>query len=188
MKLSAAFPAAVLAFALASVPATVSAQTPAAAPAAAHSPQPYRVTYTLTEMDGTRTIGVQHYSLILVEGGRSTIKNGSKIPVATGSYSVNGGAPGNQQTQFTYLDVGINLDTTLVDQVDGMWRIKCKVEQSSVAEKPATIAGVEEPIVRQSVMDMSTSVLPGKSQVLGTLDFTGTTRRLEIEVLLEPVK
>ena len=177
MKLLSAFPVAVLAFVL----ATASAQTPTPAP---QNPKPYRVTYTLTEMDGTKTIGVQHYTLIVVEGGRSTIKNGSKIPVATGSYSVQGSA----QTQFTYLDVGINLDTTLVDQADGMWRIKSKVEQSSVAEKPVNIAGVEEPIVRQSVLEMSTSVMLGKPQVLGTLDFTGTTRRLEIEVMLEPVK
>jgi hypothetical protein len=35
---------------------------------------------------------------------------------------------------------------------------------------------------------MSTSVTLGKPQVLGTLDFTGTTRRLDIEVMLEPVK
>jgi type II secretory pathway component GspD/PulD (secretin) len=183
MKLSSVFPIAVLALAL----TTASAQTPSAAPAAAHNPKPYRVTYTLTEMDGAKTIGVQHYSVIVVEGGRTTLKNGSKIPVATGSYS-GGGAGSSVQTQFTYLDVGINIDTTLVDQVDGMWRLKSKFEQSSVAEKPVTISGVEEPIVRQSVMEMSTSVTVGKPQVLGTLDFTGTTRRLEIEVMLEPVK
>jgi hypothetical protein len=182
MKLSCAFPAVILAVAL----ATASAQTPASTPAAVHNPKPYRVTYTLTEMEGAKTIGVQHYAVIVVEGGRTTLKNGSKVPVATGSYS--GGNAASVQTQFTYLDVGINIDTTLVDEVDGMWRIKSKVEQSSVAEKPVTISGVEEPIVRQSVMEMSTSVTIGKPQVLGTLDFTGTTRRLEIEVMLEPVK
>jgi hypothetical protein len=146
--------------------------------------KPYRVTYTLTEMDGTRVVGVQHYAVIVVEGGRTTLKNGSRVPVATGSYTVQGSA----QTQFTYLDVGTNLDTTLVDQVDGMWRLKSKIEQSSVAEQHATIAGVEEPVVRQSVMEMSTSVTLGKPQVLGTLDFAGTTRRLEIEVVMEAVK
>ena len=185
MKLSTAFPAAALALALAT--ASASAQTAAPA-AAAHNPKPYRVTYTLTEVDGTRTIGVQHYTLIVVEGGRTTLKNGSKIPVATGSYSVSGGAPGNSQTQFTYLDIGINIDTTLIDQVDGMWRLKAKIEQSSVAEKPTTIAGVDEPVVRQSVIEASTSLLPGKPQVLGNLDFTGTTRRLDIEVMIETVK
>ncbi len=180
MKLFSAFPVSVLALALATAPA----QTPATVPA--HSPKPYRVTYTLTEMDGTKTIGVQHYAVIVVEGGRTTLKNGSKVPVATGSYS--GGNSASVQTQFTYLDVGINIDTTLVDEVDGMWRLKSKVEESSVAEKPVVISGVSEPIVRQSVMEMSTSVTIGKPQLLGTLDFTGTTRRLEIEVMLEPVK
>jgi hypothetical protein len=178
----------VLGLALALGASSASGQATATAGSAAKSPKPYRLTYTLTEMDGTKTIGVQHYEVILVEGGRTTLKNGSKIPVATGSYTVAGGAPGSAQTQFTYLDVGTNLDTTLVDEVDGMWRLKCKVEQSSVAEHSVTISGVTEPVVRQSVMEMSTSVMVGKPQVLGSLDFSGTTRRLNIEVVLEPVK
>ena len=85
----------VLGLALALGASSASAQATATAGSTAKSPRPYRLTYTLTEMDGTKTIGVQHYEVILVEGGRTTLKNGSKIPVATGSYTVAGGAPGS---------------------------------------------------------------------------------------------
>mgnify|MGYP000476360394 CR=1 FL=1 len=46
-------------------------------------------TYTITELDGGKRVGVQHFALALVPGGRTTLKNGSKVPVATGSFSTN---------------------------------------------------------------------------------------------------
>jgi type II secretory pathway component GspD/PulD (secretin) len=121
---------------------------------------------------------------VIAEGGRTTLKNGSKIPVATGSYNTAGAST---QTQFTYLDIGTGIDTTLNAPVDGTWTVKAKVEQSSVPDH-ATIAGVVEPIVRQSVLEASTSLTLGKPQMIGTLDFTDSTRHLEVEVVLEAVK
>jgi len=150
----------------------------------AHNPTVYRVTYTLTDTDAGKKVGVQHYSVVVAEGARTTLKNGSKIPVATGSYSTAGQA---SQTQFTYLDIGINLDTMLSVPVDGTWQVKVKVEQSSVAEDKL-IAGVQEPIVRQSVLEQVTTLSLGKPQVVGMLDFSGTTRHLEVEVVLEALK
>jgi type II secretory pathway component GspD/PulD (secretin) len=173
--------------ALALTAAQGSGQT-ASAPVPAHNANVYRVTYTLTETDAGKRVGVQHYSVVVAEGARTVLKNGSKIPVATGSYGPSGqGSTEGVQTQFTYLDIGINIDTTLSPPVDGMWTLKAKVEQSSVAEDKL-ISGVNEPIVRQSVLEASTTLTPGKPQMLGTLDFSGSTRHLEIEVMMEPVK
>jgi hypothetical protein len=167
-----------------------SAQCGAQATAAAKvvgSGQVYRVTYTLTQSDGGKRVGVQHYSVVLTEGGRTTLKNGSKVPVATGTYSAPGSPLGTAQTQFTYLDVGTNLDTTLEAPTDGVWKLKTKVEESAVTEEK-TIAGVNEPIVRQSVLDAVTTLSLGKPQVLGAMDLVGTTRHLDIEVVMEAVK
>jgi type II secretory pathway component GspD/PulD (secretin) len=147
----------------------------------------YRLTYTLTESDGGKKIGVQHLSVIAVAGARTTLKNGSKVPVATGSYGASTGStsPG-VQTQFTYLDIGMNIDASL-DQMENGVRLKSKVEQSSVAELPSG-AGPADPIVRQSVLEGVALLTPGKPELLGTLDITGSTRHLEIEVVMEPVK
>lgn len=143
----------------------------------------YRLTFTITESDGAKKIGVQHTAMVVAAGQRTTMKNGSKVPVATGSYN---SAGATTQTQFTYLDVGINIDATL-NEVAGGAQLKAKVEQSSIGED-RSIAGVQEPVVRQSVMEGISMLQIGKPEVIGSLDITGSTRHLEIEVVMEPVK
>lgn len=140
----------------------------------------YRVTFTLAESDAGKRIGVQHYTVVAVAGQRSTTKQGSKIPVATGSYKEAGGG---MQQQFTYLDIGMNIDLTLTPSSTGL-QMKAKVEQSSVSEE-SVIAGVHEPVVRQTVFEGYTSVTPGKPQAIGQLDLPGSTRHVDIDVLIE---
>ena len=41
----------------------------------------YRLTYTMTERDGGKTIGVQHFSIIVASGSRTDFKQGSRVPV-----------------------------------------------------------------------------------------------------------
>ena len=136
----------------------------------------------MAELRGKK-IGVQRTSMVVANGQRSTMKNGSKVPVATGSYN---SAGASTQTQFTYLDVGLNIDATLNEVVGGA-QLKAKVEQSSATENQE-IAGVREPVVRQSVMEGISMLQVGKPEVIGALDISGSTRHLEVEVLMEPVK
>jgi type II secretory pathway component GspD/PulD (secretin) len=150
----------------------------------------YRLTYTITEVDDGKRVGTQHYSMVLVSGQRTTMKQGSKVPVATGSYN-SGAAAGSTvgagvETQFTYLDVGLNFDATLDESVNGV-RLRSKAEQSSLgADKP--IAGILEPVVRQTVLEGTSILTPGKPLILGSLDIPDSTRRLDIEVVMEVVK
>ena len=121
----------------------------------------YRVTYTITEFDAGKRIGTQHFALIIVSGQRTTLKQGSKVPVATGTYK-DGSA--SAQAQFTYLDVGMNIDASIEDSSTGL-RLKSKVEQSSIADS-SVIADVKEPIIRQSVIE---GILPSQpGQAAGT--------------------
>jgi hypothetical protein len=122
--------------------------------------------------------------MVLVSGQRTTMKQGSKIPVATGTVSENGSP--STQTQFTYLDIGLNFDATLDESVNGV-RLRSKAEQSSLgADK--TIAGVTEPVVRQTVLEGTSILTPGKPLILGSLDIPDSTRRLDIEVVMDVVK
>jgi type II secretory pathway component GspD/PulD (secretin) len=143
----------------------------------------YRLTYTFTELDGSKRVGTQHFSVIVISGGRTTLKQGSKIPVVTGTY--NAGVAGTQ-TQMTYLDVGENIDASLEEAVDGM-RLKTKVEQSSIAEEKSSV-GAQDPIVRQTVLEGTSIVTEGKPLMLGSIDIPGTTRHLDVEVVLEGVR
>jgi len=146
--------------------------------------QSYRLTYTLTDFDGDKRVGTQHFNMIAVSGQRTTMKQGSKIPVATGKYDDGKASAGT--TQFTYLDVGMNFDATL-NEVAGGARLDSKIEQSSVAPEPVTILGVNEPIIRQSVIQGSSILSPGKPVMLGSADIAGSTHHLDVTVLMEPI-
>ena len=143
----------------------------------------YRLTYTITETDAGKRVGVQHFAMIVVTGQRTTLKQGSKVPVATGSYIA---ANSQTQTQMTYLDVGMNFDATLDEFSNGV-RLNSKVEQSSIAEEKSA-AGAEDPIVRQTVLQGTSFLIQGKPLILGSLDVPGSTRHLDIEVVMELVK
>jgi type II secretory pathway component GspD/PulD (secretin) len=149
----------------------------------------YRVSYTLTELEAGKTISTQHFSMLLGDGERATMKEGNKIPIATGTYS-NGAAttsPSSEiQTQFTYLDVGMNFDTT-IDVTGNNVHLRSKVEDSSL-DQPVTIAGVTEPVVRQSVLDGTSVLTLDKPFMLGTIDVPNTARHMDIAVLVEQIK
>jgi type II secretory pathway component GspD/PulD (secretin) len=143
----------------------------------------YRLTYTIATMENGKNIGTQHYSLVASEGQRATMKEGDKVPVATGSFSTDNAA---SQTQFTYLDVGMNFDATPVPVAGGV-SLKTKVEQSSIGPTN-TIAGVAEPVVRQSVLEGVSVAQLGKPLMLGSIDIPNSTRHLDIDVLVEQIK
>jgi len=148
----------------------------------------YRLTYTITELDAGKTIGTQHFSMVVVDGQRTSVKQGDKVPVATGSYS-NGEAStasgSGIQTQFTYLDVGMNFDATLT-ALDTGSMLKTKVEQSSLGQ-PATIAGVVEPVVRQTVLEGVSSLTLGKPVMIGSIDVPNSTHRFDIAVVMDAI-
>ena len=146
----------------------------------------YRLTYTLTEVDGAKRIGTQHFSMVVVTGQQTTLKQGSKIPVATGSYNPTASASEGTQTQFTYLDVGMNFNATL-DETEHGARLNSKVEESSIGEDK-TISGVNEPVIRQTVLQGTSFLTLNKPLMLGSVDILGSTRHIDIEVVMEQVQ
>jgi type II secretory pathway component GspD/PulD (secretin) len=142
----------------------------------------YRLTYTITEVDGGKHVGTQHYAMVVVSGQRTTLKQGSKVPVSTGTSTAGAGV----ETHFTYLDLGINLDATLEESATGV-KLSTKAEQSNVAGI-STIAHVDEPVVRQTVLMGVAILTPGKPVMLGSLDIPDSTRRMDLEVVMEVVK
>jgi Bacterial type II and III secretion system protein len=148
----------------------------------------YRLIYTLTEIDGTKRVGVQRFSTTVTPTERATVKVGSKVPIITGAYDA-GSSKAN--TQFTYIDVGVNIDARLSPFANGML-LTTKVERLSVADastedlKP--IAGFHEPVIRQAQLQNTALLQLGKSVMLGSLDTPGSERHVDVEVQLELVK
>ncbi len=144
----------------------------------------YRLTYTISEMDSGKRLGVQHFAMIVAGGGRTTLKNGSRVPTVTvGSAS---GPSIAQNSQVAYIDVGLSIDASLDEFATGA-RLRTKVEQSSLAEERSGM-GAQNPIVRQTTIEGTSFLTPGKPLVLGSVDVSGSTRHLDVEVVMEAVR
>ena len=144
----------------------------------------YRLTYTVTELDGTKRIGVQHYSLVAIPGQRTLLKEGSRVPVVTANY--NATSTTGPRADVTYLDVGLNFDATIDEAANNM-RLRTKVEQSSIAELTSGPPS-QDPVIRQTLTEGSSMITLGKPLTLGSIDIPGSTRHLDIEVIAEAVK
>ena len=111
---------------------------------------------------------LQNPRIRATDGQRSTLKIGSKIPVATGSYNAGvstGVASVGVQTQFTYLDVGVNIDITPTVHYDREISLKMKIEVSS-QNGSVTISSVTEPIIAQKVTEQVIQVKDGEPSIL----------------------
>jgi type II secretory pathway component GspD/PulD (secretin) len=143
----------------------------------------YRLTYTITEVDNGKPQGKQHMVMIVFPGERTVLKQGNRVPVVTGVTEADGPKP---NTQMQYVDIGLSIDATLEPYGDG-FLVRTKVEQSAVADEKSTV-GLQNPVIRQSVLDEALILGQGKPLVVGSMDIPGTTRHEEIEVLAEQAK
>ncbi len=109
---------------------------------------------------------------------KATMKIGSRIPIATGSYStgVTSAALGGMvNTQFQYIDVGVNIEMTPTVHYDHDVTLKMKIEDSSEGNS-VTISGVTEPIIIQKTSEQVIRLREGEASVLsGMLDKSDTS-------------
>ncbi|HEY6412606.1 MAG TPA: cohesin domain-containing protein [Edaphobacter sp.] len=102
------------------------------------------------------------------DGQRASLKIGQKIPIATGSYNAGvstGIASIGVQTQFTYIDVGVNIDMTPTVHFDHQVTLKMKIEVSSQAST-VTISGVAEPVIGQRIIEQVIQLKEGEPSIL----------------------
>jgi predicted secreted protein len=147
------------------------------------APRTYRVTYTITEIDGGKRLAPQHLALIVVAGGKTVLKQGHKVPILTAAGASEASIPG---TQVQYLDVGLSIEASLDGSLDSL-QLRSKVEQSGLAEEKSGI-GAQDPVIQQTVLESLSTLVPGKPQVLGSFDVPGGTRHEEVEVVAELVR
>ncbi len=79
----------------------------------------------------------------------------------------------------------MNFDATMEELANGA-RLRSKVEQLSMAEQTSGV-GLQDPIIRQSSLEGTSFLTLGKPLVLGSIDIPGSTRHLDVEVVMEQV-
>jgi len=143
----------------------------------------YRLTYTVTELDGGKRVSSEHYAMVAAAGERAEMKQGTRVPIVTGSMDSDTGKP---NTQMQYVDVGMKIDATL-DVTGDSLNLRTKLEQSSLADEKSNV-GIQDPVIRQTTLEGISTLVPGKALVLGSIDVPGSTRREEVEVVAEAVR
>ena len=136
-------------------------------------PEPYD-----TKVSG-KTIGAQHFSIIVASGSTSVLKQGSRVPVGTNTSSAG-------SNEVTYLDLGQEIQASLDGYLDGV-RLRTKLVQSGIAEEKSVI-GSQDPVIRQTTLEGTSTLVQGKPLVLGSLDVPGSTRHQEVAVVSELVR
>ncbi len=122
-------------------------------------------------MTDTDTRVLQNPRIRATDGQKASLKIGERIPVATGSYSSGASTAvvsSLVNTQFTYLDVGVNIDMTPTVHQDREITLKLLIEISS-QQGVSTISGVTEPIIAQRKVEQTIQLKEGEPSILAGL-------------------
>lgn len=146
------------------------------------SPTLYNLAH-LNSNDFAVTIGAATANLLLTDSNthilqnprlratdmqKATMKIGERIPIATGSYQTGAATAlvsSLVNTQFQYIDVGVNIEMTPTVHFDNDVTLKMKVEITAQAGN-VTISGVTEPIIAQKSTEETVRLREGEANIL----------------------
>lgn len=118
---------------------------------------------------GTRVL--QSPQLRSVDNQKATLKIGEKEPIASGSFQPGVGGVGINplvNTQFTFIDVGVNVDLTPKVHDNGEISMHIEVEISSV-QSYVNLGGISQPIIAQEKVIHDIRMKDGEVNLLGGL-------------------
>jgi general secretion pathway protein D len=139
-------------------------------------------------LSDTNTKIIQNPEVRSLDGQTAKLRIGDRIPIATGSFSSGIGGIGGVagaggisplvNTQFTYLDVGVNIDLTPRVHPNRDVSLKLKVEVSSHTGD-SVIGGITQPIISQRVIEHDIRLKEGEVSILGGLVQRTDSKALE---------
>jgi general secretion pathway protein D len=111
---------------------------------------------------------LQNPRIRATDGQKAVMKVGSRIPIATGSYQTGATTAITSSlvnTQFTYIDVGVQIELTPTVHFDHDVTLKLKLEDSSESGQ-VTISGVTEPILATKNSEQTVRLREGEACIL----------------------
>jgi len=112
---------------------------------------------------------IQNPQIRALDGQKATLKIGDRVPVATGSFQPGIGGVGINplvNTQFQYLDVGVNIDITPHVHAGREVTLKISMDISSVTGQ-SSIGGINQPIIGQRKIEHEIRLRDGEANLLG---------------------
>jgi general secretion pathway protein D len=123
---------------------------------------------------------IQQPQIRAVDGQKASLKIGERVPVATGSFQPGIGGVGINplvNTQFQYLDVGVNIDVTPRIHANREVTLKVSMDISSVTGT-SNIGGISQPIIGQRKVEHEIRLREGEVNLLGGILEDQQTRSL----------
>jgi general secretion pathway protein D len=123
---------------------------------------------------------VQNPEIRAVDGQKASLKIGQRVPVATGSFQPGIGGVGINplvNTQFQYLDVGVNIDITPKVHLDGEVTLKISMDVSAV-DSFQNIGGISQPVIGQRKIEQEVRLREGEANLLGGMLENSQTKSL----------
>jgi general secretion pathway protein D len=121
----------------------------------------------------TYTKIIQNPEIRAIDGQPAKLRVGDRVPIATGSFQAGVGVGTSSinplvNTQFTYQDVGVNVDITPRVHPNREVSMKVMIEVSSVTGT-STIGGIDQPIISQRKIEHDIRLKEGEVSILGGL-------------------
>jgi len=123
---------------------------------------------------------LQNPQVRALDNQKASLKIGERVPVATGSFQPGIGGVGINplvNTQFQYLDVGVNIDVTPHVHADREVTLKITMEISSVVGQ-SSIGGISQPIIGQKKIEHEIRLKDGESSLIGGIFDDSQTKSL----------
>lgn len=112
---------------------------------------------------------IQQPQIRASDGQKASLKIGERVPVATGSFQPGIGGVGINplvNTQFNYIDVGVNIDIT--PRVHGLDEITLKLAMDiSAVDSYQNIGGIQQPVIGQRKIENEIRLREGEVNILG---------------------
>jgi general secretion pathway protein D len=131
-------------------------------------------------LSDTNTKIIQNPQIRALDGQKATLKIGDRVPVATGSFQPGIGGVGINplvNTQFQYLDVGVNIDITPRVHAGGEVSLKLSLDVSAVTSY-VNIGGIQQPVIGQRKIEHEIRLKDGEVNLLGGIMEDSQTRAL----------
>jgi general secretion pathway protein D len=112
---------------------------------------------------------IQQPEIRASDGQKASLKVGERVPVATGSFQPGIGGVGINplvNTQFNYIDVGVNIDIT--PHVHGTDEVTLKLAMDiSAVDSFQNIGGIQQPVIGQRKIENEIRLKEGEVNILG---------------------
>ncbi len=112
---------------------------------------------------------LQQPQIRALDNQKASLKIGQRVPVATGSFQPGIGGVGINplvNTQFNYIDVGVNIDVT--PHVHGTDEVTLKLSMDiSAVDSYQNIGGIQQPVIGQRKIEHEIRMREGEANIMG---------------------